>query len=191
MKETTPEAIEEIKSLHCLATNLSDGMRIMKAGNLARPLKTYREIAPLEPELIGCDEYARAFVDWQVSRQVKKVNQLLWEQPDVLHDAQLYVRRQVWQLKLEQGKFDHPVAGMIAATVTLHRKYRSDVHEALNHAAKHNEDVKLLGQEMKDQLDEIVSARLLETTQRLNSTILTEMPALQAAVMRGMLEDKR
>ena len=171
----------EIMALTDLATNLSDGMTRLSARNIAAPLRTFDD--PIPENLADVDAYVDRFMAWQIGRL--KVTEAidLWGDRASYRDVTLYIRRKVWQLKIEAGSVINPVAKMLATTVTLHRKYRADIHEALNHAAKHNEDVKLLGAEMKDQLDEVVRARLEETTQAIAGAALATVPQLQQVLM--------
>lgn len=145
----------EIAGLTDLATNLSDGMAVLKPANIARPIATFGAL----PEDL-------ASVTDHVAR---------------------YVRRKVWAAKVASGAVINPVAKMLAATVSLHRQYRTDVHEALNHAVKHNEDLKTLLPEMSEQLDTVVRARLEQTTQFLAGAALASLPQLQAAMTRQAL----
>jgi flagellar biogenesis protein FliO len=186
----SPEELAEVYSLTDLATGMSDGMRSLSAQNLARPVATYsNEVEPLPDELHAVPEYAERFIAWQFDRaqkgQHKAAASALWSSLDALHDARLYVRRKVWLVKVANQTIINPVARMLATTVELHKSYRSDVHEALNHAAKHNTDVKALGQDLRDALDEVVVRRLRETTERLAGEVLTALPALQQALLEG------
>ena len=175
----------EVMALTDLASNLSDGMKLLTAANISRPIKTFGE--PIPPNMVDADEYAERFIAWQVGRLTEQQVRATWSHPDALEDVRKYVRRKVWQIKIESGDVIHPVAKMLATTVHLHRKYRADVHEALNHAAKHNTDVKALGQEMREQLDEVVRARLEETTQAIAGVALVTLPQLQQAITAGRL----
>lgn len=175
----------EIMALTDLATNLSDGMKLLSPANLARPVKSFGEDFP--DELCQVPSFAERFIAWQVARTESASGKADWSHPDALADTQRYLNRKVWQVKIANGAVINPVARMLAATVHLHRQYRADVHEALNHAAKHNEDVKLLGQEMRDQLDDVVRTRLEETTKMLAGAALSSLPQLQQTLMQGRL----
>jgi DNA repair ATPase RecN len=176
----------EIMALTDLATGLSDGMKSLTAANISRPVKTFDN--PIPEQLSEVEGYADRFIDWQVDRQKKPEAKATWTHPDAYHDVALYLRRRVWQAKVEAGSIINPIARMLATTTTLHRKYRADVHEALNHAAKHNEEVAKLGQDMKDQLDEVVKTRLEETTRMIAGAALATVPQLQQMLMQGRLE---
>lgn len=175
----------EIMALTDLATNLGDGMTMLAPANIARPIKTFGEDLP--EHLADVDAFVDRFIDWQIKRIKEATLQATWSHPEAREDVLKYVRRKVWQSKIERGAVINPVAKMLATTVSLHRQYRSDVHEALNHAAKHNEDVKALGSEMRDQLDAVVRARLEETTQAIAGAALTTVPQLQHVLMQGAL----
>jgi hypothetical protein len=175
----------EIMALTDLATNLGDGLKALSASNIGRPIKTFGEDLP--EQLADVEVFAERFVGWQVARLKDAALQAVWSHPDALADVMTYLRRKVWQSKIERGAVINPVARMLATTVSLHRKYRADVHEALNHAAKHNEDVKALGAELRDQLDEVVRARLEETTKAIAGAALATVPQLQRVLMQGAL----
>ena len=174
----------EIMALTDLATNLSDGMTALTAANISRPIKSFGD---LPDALSDVDAFVERFIDWQIARLKDPAQLALWSSPEALADCLKYARRKVWQAKVAHGAVINPVAKMLAATVTLHRKYRADVHEALNHAAKHNEDVKLLGQEMRDQLDDVVRMRLEDTTKALAGAALATVPQLQQILMQERL----
>lgn len=175
----------EIMALTDLATNLSDGMTSLTASNISRPVKTFGEAIP--DNLASVDAFVDRFVAWQVDRLKDPEQQSTWSHPDAYADVGKYVRRKVWQLKIDAGAVTNPVARMLAATVSLHRKYRADVHEALNHAAKHNEDIKALGTELRDQLDDVVRLRLEETTKAIAGAALATVPQLQQVLMQERL----
>lgn len=175
----------EILALTDLATNLGDGMQMLSPANLARPIKSFGEDMP--DELCKVADFAERFIAWQVARTETASGKADWSNPDALADTKRYLNRKVWQIKIANGAVINPVARMMAATVHLHRQYRADVHEALNHAVKYNEDVKLLGQEMRDQLDEVVRTRLEETTKVLAGAALSSLPQLQQTLMQGRL----
>lgn len=169
-----------------LASNHSDGMVAMSASNFARPLNTFAAMRPLPVELSKAGDYAEAFIDWSVDRQKTKANKLSWSHPSTLHDAGLFIHRKIWAEKVRLGLIYNDQAKVIATTVELHKKYRADVHEALNHAAKHNEDVKLLRAEMVEQLDDIVRDRLTQTTEAIAGAALVSLPDLKAALLEHM-----
>lgn len=175
----------EIMALTDLATNLGDGMTMLAPTNIARPIKTFGEALP---ELFtDVDAFVDRFIDWQIKRLKEAAMLATWTHPEAHEDVLKYVRRKVWQSKIERGAVINPVAKMLATTASLYRKYRADVHEALNHAAKHNEDVKALGSEMRDQLDEVVRARLEESMKAIAGAALTTVPQLQQVLMQGAL----
>lgn len=175
----------EVMALTDLATNLGDGMKALGAANIGRPLKTFG--VDLPAQLSDVESFADRFIDWQISRLKDASLQAAWSHPDAHGDVLKYLRRKVWQRKIEHGTVINPVAKIMAVTVSLHRQYRADVHEALNHAVKHNEDVKALGSEMRDQLDEVVRSRLEETTKAIAGAVLATLPQLQQMLMQGAL----
>lgn len=184
------ESAAEANYITLLSSNLGDGMRQLRPANIGRPLKIYSDIEPIPDYLAGADEYAERFLDWQVERQKYKTGKLVWSSADVMHDVRLYVVRRIWQVKAECGAIESDAIKMIVATVMLHKKYRADVHQALNHVVKHNVDVKKMRDEMAEHLDAVVLARLTETTESLAGHILATMPMLQAAVKAQLkLED--
>ncbi|WP_295442603.1 hypothetical protein [uncultured Thiodictyon sp.] len=153
----------------------------MSARNITHPLAAFDE--PIPDNLAAVDGFVDRFMTWQIGRLKKPEALDLWGDRDSYADVTKYIRRKVWALKIEAGSVINPVAKMIAATVYLHRKYRADVHEALNHAAKHNTEISKLGQELRDQLDDVVRSRLEETTQMLAGAALATVPQLQQVLM--------
>lgn len=183
-----PEEQAEIVSLTDLATNLSDGMTMLKPSNIAKPVAAFGEIPE---DLAAVDVYVERFITWQIDRLDAQAGER-WSHPEALADVRRYVRRKVWKHKVESGAVINPIARMLATTVTLHQSYRSDVHEALNHAIKHNEDSKNLLTEMRDQIDEVVRARLEQTTQMIAGAALATVPQLREALqMEKLTYDER
>ena len=174
----------EILALTDLATNLGDGMQMLSPANLARPIKSFGEFPD---ELCQVPDFAERFISWQVARMEDAKGKADWSHPDALADVKRYLNRKVWQVKVTHGAVINPVARMLAATAHLHRQYRADVHEALNHAAKHNQDVKALPQELRDQLDEVVRERLADTLKVLAGAALSSLPQLQQVLMMEQL----
>lgn len=181
------EEMAEIMSLTDLATNLSDGLTRLSARNMVHPLAAFEE--PIPGDLVSVDGFVDRFMSWQIKRLEKAEALDLWGDRASYADVTKVVRRKVWQRKIEDGSVINPVAKMIAATVYLHRKYRADVHEALNHAAKHNVEIAKLGAELRDQLDDVVRARLEETTQMLAGAALATVPQLQQVLMLEKTSD--
>jgi len=176
----------EIQTLTDIATNLSDGMLLLKPANISATLRKYEED---NPELLSeIDIFSEHFVNWQIQRKQPAEKLEMWSHPDALHDVKLYLTRKVWEVKVINGTIVNKVAQVIALTNHLHKKYRADVHEALNHVVKHNEDVKALGSELRDSLDEIVKLRLEDTIKVIAGAILTELPDLQNKLLE--LEQK-
>ncbi len=169
----------EIAALTDLATNLSDGMTALKPANIARPIASFGE---LPEDLSAVQSHVERFMAWQLDRLTDESLRETWSTYEAEADVLRYVRRKVWAIKVASGAVINPVAKMLAATVTLHRIYRSDVHEALNHAVKHNEDLKTLLPELKEQLDEVVRVRLEQTTHMLAGVALASLPQLQEAM---------
>jgi hypothetical protein len=174
------EEMAEIDALADLATNLGDGMRVLTPHNVSRPVKSFDE---LPEQLADAEVFAERFIHWQLSRLKDAQAQAIWSSPDAFADVLKYLRRKIWQTKIERGEVINPVARMLATTVSLHRKYRADVHEALNHVVKHNDDVKLLGVQLRDQLDSVVRERLEETTKRIAGVALATIPQIQQALL--------
>lgn len=178
----------EIAALTDLATNLGDGMTTLKPSNISRPIAGFGD---MPEDLAPVPAYVERFLAWQFDRVTDPEMKAKWSSPESEKDVLRYVRRKVWQAKVESGSVINPVARMLAATVTLHRGYRADVHEAVNHSVKHNEDIKTLLPEMREQLDEVVRARLEQTTQMLAGVALATVPQLQEALQRQALTYER
>lgn len=175
----------EIMALTDLATNLGDGMTMLAPANIGRPIKTFGEDMP--EQFSEVEPFTDRFIDWQLARLKEASLQATWSHPEAREDVLKYVRRKVWQSKIERGAVINPVAKMLATTASLHRVYRSDLHEALNHAIKHNTDIKSLLSEIRDQIDEVVRARLEETTKAIAGAALATVPQLQQVLMQGAL----
>ena len=175
------EELFEIKTLTEISTNLSDGMLLLKPSNIAAPIKKYEE--PIPEFLCEVPDYTDHFIGWQLLRKQPKEKLEMWSHPDAVTDVRLYLTRKVWAFKVEQGTVINKVAQVIAITNQLHKKYRADVHEALNHVVKHNEDVKALGSELRDSLDEVVKVRLEDTIKSIAGAALTELPELQTKLL--------
>jgi len=175
----------EIMALTDLATNLGDGMTMLAPTNIGRPIKTFGESLP--ELLFDVEPFADRFIDWQLKRIKDASIQATWSHPQAREDVLKYVRRKVWQSKVEHGFIINPVARMLATTSALYRTYRAEVHEALNHAIKHNQDLKTLGDEMREQLDDVVRARLEESTKAIAGAALATVPQLQRILMQGAL----
>ena len=176
----------EIQSLTDIATNLSDGMRLLKPSNISAPIRKYNEQMP---ELLSeIEQFLDGFINWQISRKQAVEKLEMWTHPDAYEDVKLYLTRKTWDVKIANGTIINKVAQVIAVTNYLHKKYRTDVHEALNHVVKHNGDVKALGVELRDALDDVVKDRLEETIKAIAGAVLTELPELREKLLA--LEEK-
>lgn len=174
----------EIFTMPCLASNLSDGMQILSAQNLARPMNDFIATGhPLPERLVDTDAYSDAFLETRLAGK-KTAARAMWQHPSAPADVLLYVRRKVWAAKVERMDFATGAAAALGSMVVLQRDYRAGVHEALNHAAKHNEDVKLLAGEIRDAIDAVVTEKLLQVTQRLAGDIALGFPELQAKLLK-------
>jgi len=171
------EEVLEIQTLTDIATNLSDGMVRLKPANIAAPLKKFD--TPLPELLSEIENFVSVFIPWQLSRKQPPEKIEMWSHPDSYNDVTLYLTRKVWAVKVENGTIINKVAQVIALTNHLHKKYRADVHEALNHVVKHNVDVKALGSELRDSLDAVVKLRLEDTIKAIAGATLTELPELK------------
>jgi len=181
------EEILEITHLTELATALGDGMVSLKPANIAGPVRSYAQEIPAE--FIYVESFVDSFIDWKLSTKMPKEKRVLWSHPDAVPDITKFVVRKVWAIKVKEGSIINPVARMLATSAEINKGVRTKMHEAINHAAKHNADIKALGKDIHDRVDLTVKETLNDSMKHLASVALVELPSLQQALQQA-LEDK-
>jgi hypothetical protein len=184
------ELFAEASELANLKSSLSDGMTAFTARNFARPAAQFSvDVTPIPDQLVEAAEYTRALLAWQYERS-KKADKPKWDNPEVVQDCYLYIVRRIWQRKLEKPNgIEHPGARMIAVMVAIHKDIRTKVHEGINHAAKHNQNVAALGSDIRDEIDSTVRALLDESAKQLATQVKTDLKVLGELMQHNLLED--
>lgn len=175
----------ELSTITDLASSLSDGMRVLTAQNLARPVNEYIAAGnPLPEALKDVDPFVDAFLAARAASK-KGTARAMWAHPDSAHDAALYVRRKVWEQKVLNGSFVSRAAAALGTMVVLQRTFRGNAHEAINHAAKHNTDVAMLVTDIRLAVDETVKTNLERVTCYLANEILLAVPEVKTKLLEN------